>query len=196
MNFPKLFSGLLMATALTIPALSKADLTDGAPESHHKACIKDLKVTCQQWANQETSMSTENVINELIRNIEIRDAKAVTDMFAEDAFFDEMVGTGGVAHGRENIGKLWANFFNDVSKDTKDNHWDIHQKIINGKNAAIERTSHFVYKGRKVSIDMVAIIELDENNKIKVYKDYCDSRVFIPQDETAEWQAYLKAQKK
>lgn len=40
-------------------------------------------------------MSTESIINELIKNIEKRDAKAVTDMFAEDALLEEMVGTGG-----------------------------------------------------------------------------------------------------
>ena len=76
-----------------------------------------------------------------------------------------MVGTGGVAHGQEAIGRLWENFFKDVSKDKKDNRWDIKRKIINGKSAAIERISNFVYKDRKVSIGMVAIIELDEDDK-------------------------------
>jgi ketosteroid isomerase-like protein len=141
------------------------------------------------------TINTQQIIHTLIKNIERRDAQAVTDMFADDAYLDEMVGTGGVARGKEAIGKLWHTFFSDVSSEAQDNHWDIKQQIFQGHIGVIERTSHFVYKGRQVVIDMVAIIELNKQGKIQSYKDYCDSRIFIPQKNTDEWQAYL-AQKK
>lgn len=71
--------------------------------------------------------------------------------------------------------------FRLLSKEQKNNKWDIHRKIISGNNAAIERTSHFIYKGKKIAVEMVAIVEIDAQGKVKVYKDYCDSRVFNDQ---------------
>jgi limonene-1,2-epoxide hydrolase len=139
-------------------------------------------------------MNTEKIINQLIKNIEARDAKAVTDMFTENAYLDEMVGTGGVAKGKKAIGKLWHTFFADVSKQSQDNHWNIKKKIFQGNLAVIERTSHFVYKDRRVTIDMVAVIQLNNHSKIQSYKDYCDSRIFIPQENTREWATYIAQQ--
>lgn len=141
------------------------------------------------------TINTQQIIHTLIHNIERRDAQAVTDMFADDAYLDEMVGTGGVARGKETISKLWHTFFADVSSEAQDNHWDIKQQIFQDHIGVIERTSHFVYKGRQVAIDMVAIIELNERGKITSYKDYCDSRIFIPQENIDEWQAYIAQQK-
>lgn len=133
---------------------------------------------------------TAQIIDALITNITKRDAQAVGDMFSEDAVFEEMVGTGGVARGKQTITALWENFFKDLTKDSQDNRWDVQQKIIDGNSAAIVRTSHFKYKGRKVVIDMVAIIQLNEAGEITSYRDFCDSRIFIPQDDVAEWDAY------
>ncbi|EKD92380.1 MAG: hypothetical protein ACD_29C00034G0001, partial [uncultured bacterium] len=59
-----------------------------------------------------------------------------------------------------------------------------------------QRTSYFTFKGRKIAIEMVAIIEVDENGKIKVYRDHCDSRIFIPQENAEEWKAYCDSFKK
>ncbi len=137
-------------------------------------------------------MSTEKTVDHLIEVINSRDAKAIANMFTEDAFFAEMMGTGGMAHGRKEIERLWTNFCNDVTHNNKrstDNWWEIHRKIISGNCAAIQRTSHFVYRGKKLNIDMVAIIEV-AGDKIKSYQDYADSRIFIAQEDTETWKAY------
>ncbi|MDP1573778.1 MAG: nuclear transport factor 2 family protein [Coxiellaceae bacterium] len=140
-------------------------------------------------------MSVEKIIDDLVAAVRRRDAKAVGALFAKDSEFAEMVGTGGVTYGQEKIQELWNNFFKDVSHDQNDNKWVIHRKIISGNNAVLERTSYFTFKGRKVVINMVTILEI-ENDKIKVYRDYCDSRIFIPQENTEEWKAYCDSLKK
>ena len=126
-------------------------------------------------------MSIEKIVDDLIAAIVSRDAKAVGNMFAEDCVFAEIVGTGSIVYGKKATCELWEKFFNDNSKDTANNKWDIQRKIINGNNAAVERISHFVFKDKKIVLEMVAIIEVDDNGKIKAFKDYGDSRAFIEQ---------------
>lgn len=158
-------------------------------------CIQSYADATIKITNRGNYMTTEKIVDDFIAAVTRRDSKAVGAMFAKNSEFVEIPGTGVVAHGQEQITALWENFFKDVSHEKKDNRWDIHTKIISGNHAAIERTSYFVFKGKKMAVEMVLILEI-ENGKIKACRDYCDSRAFIPQEDSEGWKAYRDSLKK
>ena len=73
------------------------------------------------------------------------------------------------------MGKAAVQAMMDGFPDFESCHWDTHAISANGNKVLTERTDHFtLVGGKKASIRVMGIFEIDANGKIAKWRDYFD----------------------
>lgn len=120
-------------------------------------------------------MTTEVIVNNLIKAIENRDAISVGNLLAENISFENIPENSAV-NGKKLVQEQFAGFFQKASSIK----WEIERKLFVGNIAIIERKNKICFQGKDIVLPMVTVIEVN-NNQITLFRDYFDSQTFVKQ---------------